>query len=62
METTELSLNKIQIDYVYRLHADKPLLYPINWLFSILVMRPYIKQVLENIRGMALNEEPYWHD
>lgn len=58
-KTTELEPNKIRIEYTYTLHSDIPLLYPLNWLFAKTFWRAYMKRVLENIRIMAYNGEPY---
>lgn len=61
-KTTEIEKDKILIEYTYRLHADIPLLYPLNWLFAKTFWKRYMRQVLENIRIMAENEEPYLYD
>jgi hypothetical protein len=58
-QTTELETNKILIDYTYTLHSDATLLYPLNWLFAKTFWKIYMKRVLENIRKMAYNNEPY---
>lgn len=58
-KTTELKPNEIRIDYTYTMHSSSWLLYPLNWLFTKLFWRKYMKRVLENIRRMTLNEEPY---
>ena len=60
--TTELKPNKIQIDYTYDLHANQPLFYSLNWLFAKLFWKRYMRQVLENIRGMAYDNEPYLYE
>lgn len=60
--TTQLEPNKILITYTYALHANKPLLYPLNWLFAKTFWRIYMKRVLSNIRIMAYNNEPYQFD
>lgn len=57
--TKELEKNKIEITYTYTLHSKYLLLYPLNWLFTKLFWRRYMKQVLENIRKMTVNREPY---
>lgn len=57
--TTELETNKIRIDYTYTMHSNVALLYPLNWLFTKIYWRFYMKQVLENIRVMIDNKEPY---
>ena len=61
-QTTELAPNKIQIDYTYTLHSDMALLYPLNWLFAKNFWKTYMKRVLENIRQMTLNNEPYLYE
>lgn len=58
-QTTELEKDKILIDYTYTLHAENALLYPLNWLFARTFWRIYMKRVLENIRVMVNQEEPY---
>ncbi len=57
--TTELAENKILIEYSYTLHADIIGLYPLNWLFTHTFWRIYMKRVLENIKQMVDNNEPY---
>lgn len=58
-KTTELEHNKILIDYSYTLYSKKPFLYPFNWLFTKFLWRKYMKHVLENVRQLTLNNEPY---
>jgi hypothetical protein len=58
-KTTELEPNKILIEYTYSLHANVIFFYPLNWLFTKTFFRIYMKRVLENIRQMAYNNEPY---
>ncbi len=58
-ETTALEPNKILIEYAYELHANTPFLYPLNWLFAKFFWKTYMKRVLENIRKMAYDNEPY---
>ena len=60
-KTTELKENTILIEYTYTLHADIFWLYPINWLFAKTFWRIYMKRVLENVRKLAYNNEPYTH-
>lgn len=57
--TTEISDNKILIEYTYTLHANTIWLYPLNWLFTNTFWRIYMKRVLENVRKLAYNNEPY---
>ncbi len=61
-ETKEIEPNKIQIDYIYTLYAESSFWYPFNWLFAKLFWKKYMKQVLENIRNMINNQEPYLYD
>lgn len=58
-KTEELEPNKVEITYTYTLHSKYALLYPLNWLFTKTFWRIYMKRVLENIRTMAYNKEPY---
>lgn len=58
-KTTQLEPNKILIEYTYSLHSNIPLLYPVNWLFANTFWKTYMKRVLENVRAMAYNKEPY---
>ena len=61
-KTTELEPNKILVEYTYTLHADKPLLYPLNWLFANAFWKIYMKRVLEKVRQLAYNSEPYKYE
>jgi hypothetical protein len=58
-KTTELETKKILVEYTYYLHSNMAVLYPLNWLFAKIFWRIYMKRVLENIRQMTYNEEPY---
>ncbi|MBI3519480.1 MAG: hypothetical protein HY062_09020 [Bacteroidetes bacterium] len=60
--TTEIEPNKILVEYTYILHSEIPVLYPFNWLFAKTFWRLYMKQVIENIRTMAYNQEPYQYN
>lgn len=61
-KTTELRKEIIQIEYTYTLHSDIALLYPLNWLFAKTFWRTYMKRVLENIRQMISDQEPYQYE
>ena len=61
-QTTEIDSNKILIEYSYTLHSDIALLYPLNWLFANTFWKKYMKRVLENVRQMAISNEPYLYD
>lgn len=58
-QTTELEPNKILIEYTYTMHSDVAILYPLNWLFTKIFWRIYMKRVLENVRQLAYSEAPY---
>lgn len=60
-KTTALEEEKILIEYTYTLHSDVALLYPLNWLFAKIFWKRYMKHVLENVRQMTENKEPYRH-
>ncbi|HMQ50027.1 MAG TPA: hypothetical protein PKA00_21485 [Saprospiraceae bacterium] len=61
-QTEPLAPNKILVTYTYTLHANFPLLYPLNWLFAKTFWRIYMKRVLENVRQMAYHNEPYQYE
>lgn len=58
-KVTEVETNKILIEYTYWLHLDKLMLYPLNLLFARFFWKTYMRRVLENVRTMAMNNEPY---
>jgi hypothetical protein len=58
-ETKELEPNKIEVIYTYNMHSESPIFYPLNWLFTKTFWKIYMKQVLENIRKMIDENEPY---
>ena len=58
-QTTELEPNKILIEYANTMHSDVAILYPLNWLFTKIFWRIYMKRVLENVRQLAYSEAPY---
>ncbi len=61
-KATEIESNKIFVEYTYTLHSDKTLLYPLNWLFARIFWKAYMKRVLEIVRQMAYNNEPYKYE
>ena len=61
-KTTEIEPNNILVEYTYTLHSDSPLFYPLNWLFAKTFWKTYMKRVLENVRQMAHNNEPYKYE
>ncbi len=61
-KTTELEKDKILIEYTYTLYSNNVLLYPINWIFTKTFWRIYMKHVLENVRQLTINNEPYQYD
>lgn len=61
-KTTETAPDHILVEYSYTLSADNPLWYPLNWLFAKTFWKTYMKRVLNNVRLMAYNHEPYLYD
>ncbi len=61
-QTTELEPGKILVEYTYTLHTDNALLYPLNWLFAKVFWKIYMEKVLENIRKMINEKEPYLYE
>ncbi|HBK87053.1 MAG: hypothetical protein U0289_15750 [Cyclobacteriaceae bacterium] len=60
-QTTEFGTNKILIRYTYTMHSDQWILFPVQWLFTKLLWRVYMRHVLENVRQLAYQEEPYMY-
>lgn len=61
-KTTKQEENNILVEYTYTLHSDVALLYPLNWIFAKTFWRIYMKRVLENIRKMIAEQEPYLYE
>lgn len=61
-KTTETAPDHILVEYSYTLYAYNPLWYPLNWLFAKTFWKTYMKRVLNNVRQMAYNNEPYLYD
>ncbi len=61
-KTTQIEEGKIQVDYTYHLHANKPLYYPLNWLFAKFFWPIYMRRVMHKIKMMAYDKEPYLYD
>lgn len=61
-KTTETEPKNILVEYTYTLYSDILLLYPLNWLFARTFWKTYMKRVLENVRQMAYNNEPYKYE
>lgn len=61
-KTTEIEPNKILVEYTYTLYSDNALLYPVNLLFAKTFWRIYMKRVVENVRLLAYNSEPYLYE
>lgn len=49
-KTTQLESNRILVEYTYSLYSNITILYPINWLFTKMFWKTYMKKVLENVR------------
>jgi hypothetical protein len=58
-QTTEIEKERTRIDYAYTLHSNIALLYPLQWLFAHTFWRLYMKQILRNVKHMAIQQEPY---
>jgi hypothetical protein len=60
-KTTEVESNTILVEYTYTMHANNSFLYPLQWLFAKVFWKIYMKRVMENVRQLAINNEPYQH-
>lgn len=61
-KTTEIEPNNILVVYTYTLHSDNSLFYPLNWLFAKTIWKTYMKRVLEIVKQMAYDNEPYKYE
>lgn len=61
-KTTQLEPNKILVEYTYSLHSNVSFFYPFNWLFAKTFWRTYMRRVLENVKDMAYQDEPYLYE
>lgn len=60
-KTTPVAEGEVRVDYTYTLVAGAPWLYPLQWIFAYGFWPRYMRQVLENIRGMIARGSPYRH-
>lgn len=58
-QTKRISEKKTMVIYTYIMFSNKPFLFPLNWIFVKVYWRIYMKRVVENIKTMAYNNEPY---
>lgn len=60
-KTTERAPGRVAIEYTYTMHGRGLLLAPLQWLFTKVFWRLYMRQVLANVRRLAVAGEPYRH-
>ena len=58
-KTTEIIPGEILIEYSYSLYSNKPIYFPLNWIFAKIFWPIYMKRVLNNIKKIAYDKEPY---
>lgn len=58
----QISEDKTFIEYLYHLHSNQPLLYPLQWIFSNFYWKKYMNHVVKRISQLALDQEPFQHD
>ena len=58
-QTTLIEENKTLIEYTYTMFSNIALLQPFCWLFTKVFWKAYMKKVLENIRNLVDQREPY---
>jgi hypothetical protein len=61
-KTTEIAMDNVLVEYTYALHSDNLMFYPLNWLFARTFWKTYMKRVLENVRQIAYDNEPYIYE
>ncbi|HEX5624421.1 MAG TPA: hypothetical protein VFX48_00275, partial [Saprospiraceae bacterium] len=60
--TRPIEEGKVEVRYRYTLFSNSILFYPFHWLFTKLVWRNYMKQVMENVRSLAMSDAAYLHN
>lgn len=61
-KTTQLEERKILVEYRYSLFSNQFFCYPLNWFFAKVFWKIYMKRVLNNVKTMAYNNEPYQYE
>ncbi len=61
-KTTEKSREEILVEYSYSLYSNKPIYFPLNLIFAKIFWPIYMKRVLNNIKKMAYDKEPYLYE
>ena len=61
-KTTEENSGEILVEYSYSLYSNKPIYFPLNFIFAKIFWPIYMKRVLNNIKQMAYDREPYLYD
>lgn len=61
-KVTEKIEGKILVEYSYSLYSNKPIYFPLNWIFAKIFWPIYMKRVLNNIKKMAYDKEPYLYE
>jgi hypothetical protein len=58
--TTEAIAEKqVRVCYRYTMYSDSVLLHPFHWFFTKVIWRGYMRQALEHVRQLAMDEAPY---
>jgi hypothetical protein len=52
---------QVKVRYRYILFSNSVVFYPFHWLFTKVIWRNYMKNVVANIRGLIAKQEPYVH-
>jgi hypothetical protein len=60
--TDPLPDGNVQVRYRYTMFSNSVVFHPFQRLFTKTIWRNYMKHVLENIRELAKNEAPYFHE
>ncbi len=59
--TEPLADGRVKVRYRYLMFSNGVLAYPLHWLFTKLVWRAYMKNVVANIRALVAEQAPYVH-
>lgn len=59
--TKQLEDGSVEVRYTYTMFSDSLVFYPFHWLFTKVIWRNYMRNALENVRKLVMEEAEYLH-
>jgi hypothetical protein len=60
--TKQLADGSVEVRYKYTMFSDSKVFYPFHLLFTKVIWKNYMRNVIENIRMLAISEAKYLHE